>query len=113
MRCSIGGRANSDFIVGSAAEAVRLWSEARHILTAIRSSMAPATFEAIMLLKKNPKFWDGKLMARAYNIVKDEDKASREKGIQKANEQEKEGVIIEVPSSSSSCSDSDSHSESS
>ena len=105
--------ANSDFIIGSAAEAERLWSEARHILTAIRSSMAPATFEAIMLLKKNPKFWDGKLMARAYNIVKDEDKAMREKGIQKANEQEKEGVMIEVPSSSSSCSDSDSDSESS
>ena len=37
----------------------------------------------------------------------------REKGIQKANKQEKEGVMIEVPSSSSSCSDSDSDSESS
>ena len=47
------------------------------------------------------------------NIVKDEDKAMREKGIQKANEQEKEGVMIEVPSSSSACSDSDSDSESS
>ena len=34
----------------------------------------------------------------------------REKGIQKANEQEKEGAMIEVPSSSSSCSDSDSES---
>ena len=28
---------NSDFIIGSAAEAERLWSEARHVLTAIRS----------------------------------------------------------------------------
>jgi len=39
----------------------------------------------------------------------------REKGIQKANEQEKEGAMIEVPSSSSSssCSDYDSDSESS
>ena len=37
----------------------------------------------------------------------------REKGIQKANEQEKKGVMIEVPSSSSSRSDSDSDSESS
>jgi len=43
---------NSDFIIGSAAEAERLWSEARHVLTAVRNSMAPATFEAIMLLKK-------------------------------------------------------------
>ena len=76
---------------------------------------APATFEAIMLLKKNPTFWDGKLTARACNIVKDEGKAMREKGIQKANEQEKEGAMIEVrsSSSSSSCSDSDSDSESS
>jgi len=110
---------NSDFIIGSAAEAERLWSEARNVLTAIRSSMAPATFKAIMLLKKNPTFWDGKLTARAYNIVKDEGKAMREKGIKKANEQEKEGDMIEVlsssssSSSSSSCSDSDSDSESS
>jgi len=72
---------NIDFIIGSAAEAERLWSEARHVLTAIRSSMTPATFEAIMLLKKNPTFWDGKLTARAYNIIKDEGKAIREKGI--------------------------------
>jgi len=74
--------------------------------------MAPATFEAIMLLKKNLTFWDGKLTARPYNIIKDEGKAMREKGIKKANELEK-GVMIELPSSSSSCSSSDSDSESS
>jgi len=66
-----------------------------------------------MLLKKNPTFWDGKLTARAYNIVKDEGKAIREKGIKKANEEEKEGVMIELPSSSCSSSSSDSDSESS
>ena len=104
---------NSDFIIGSVAEAERLWSEARHVLTAIRSVTAPATFEAIMLLKKNPTVWNGKLTARAYNIIKDEGKVNREKGIKKANEQEIEGVMIERPSSSSSCSDSDSDSESS
>ena len=74
---------NSDFIIVSVAEAERLWPEARHVRTAIRFSMVPATFEAIMLLKKNPTFWDGKLMARAYNIIKDEGKAMREKGIKR------------------------------
>jgi len=75
---------NSDFIIGSVAEAERLWSEARHVLTAIRSVMAPATFEEIMLLKKNPTVWNGKLTARAYNIIKDERKVKREKGIKKS-----------------------------
>jgi len=47
-----------------------------------------------MLLKKNPTFWDGKLTARAYNIVKDEGKAIRETGIKNANEEKNEGVMV-------------------
>ena len=44
-------------VLGSAAEAERVWSMAGHVLTDGRSSMSPLVFELIMYLKYNARLW--------------------------------------------------------
>jgi hypothetical protein len=46
-----GGYIDCQFILGSAAEVERCWSEARYILPNQRAGMAPEFFEAIMMLR--------------------------------------------------------------
>ena len=45
-------------VMGSAAEAERVWSMAGHLLTDLRSSMSPLIFEILMYLKYNDRLWD-------------------------------------------------------
>lgn len=45
-------------VVGSAAEAERVWSMAGHVLTEHRASLSPLVFELIMYLKYNARLWD-------------------------------------------------------
>ncbi len=44
-------------LLGSAAEAERVWSMAGHVLTDARSSFSPLVFELIMYLKYNARLW--------------------------------------------------------
>ena len=45
-------------VMGSAAEAERVWSMAGHLLTDLCSSMSPLIFEILMYLKYNYCLWD-------------------------------------------------------
>lgn len=88
-----------DFILGSAAEAERVWSEARYVLTTQRSAIAPAVFESIMILRFNKELWDCTTVVQAVDMIK---KESREARLQKLlketdeffNNQEAETNII-------------------
>jgi hypothetical protein len=44
-------------VLGSAAEAERVWSMAEHVLMDARSSLSPLVFELIMYLKYNAHLW--------------------------------------------------------
>jgi hypothetical protein len=64
-----GGYIDCQFILGSAAEVERCWSEARYILPNQRAGMAPEFFEAIMMLRYNRELWDKRLVAEAKDMV--------------------------------------------
>jgi hypothetical protein len=64
-----GGYIDCRFILGSAAEVERCWSEARYVLPNQRAGMAPEFFEAIMMLRYNSQLWDKRLVAEAKDMV--------------------------------------------
>jgi hypothetical protein len=47
----------------------RLFSEAKYILVPHRRGMSPVTFESIIYLKKNKKYWDVNTVAKAMRLV--------------------------------------------
>lgn len=72
-----GGYINCDFILGSAAEVERLWSLAKHILEDDRLGMHPETFEIIIFLKVNSRFWDKSTCCEAIRMWKQDEKQER------------------------------------
>ena len=60
---------NRDFILGSVAEAERVWSVAKYILSEHRSSLTPRMFEALIFLRYNERFWYTGLDAKAVGKV--------------------------------------------
>jgi hypothetical protein len=50
----------------------RLFSEAKYILVPHRRGMSPITFEAILYLKKNKKYWDVNTVAKAMRLEPEE-----------------------------------------
>ncbi len=56
-------------MLGSAAEAERLRSLAKYVLTDHRGPMTPKLFEASVFLKMNHLFWDVSLVSRAIGGV--------------------------------------------
>ena len=55
------------FILGSVAEAERVWSMAKYVLTNHRRSLTPRMMEAILFLRYNERLWDLSLVAEAVN----------------------------------------------
>ena len=66
-----------DHVIGSAAEVERLWSIARYVLTANRSSLAPILLEALLFLRMNRDLWNAKTVMEARQAVKSEAKDER------------------------------------
>ena len=56
---------NCKFIVGSVAEAERVWNICKYILTDHRSKMTTQVFEALGYFLYNERFWDPHLVAES------------------------------------------------
>lgn len=57
------------FIIGSAADVQRLWSEGKHILTDERNQTSPKMFGAILFMRKKETFQDNQLVYQAIHMV--------------------------------------------
>jgi len=74
---SCKGYKNADFVLSSAAEVERAWSQARYVLTNQRAAMNAEVFEAIMCLKYNRALWDKQVIEMARAEVRDRDRNKR------------------------------------
>jgi hypothetical protein len=70
---------NCNFILGSAAEVERLWSESQWLLDRHRSNLDPKLFEAILLLRKNRDLWIPMDVAYAFDAQQRESGEIRER----------------------------------
>ena len=68
---------NADFVLSSAAEVERAWSQARYVLTNQRAAMNAEVFEAIMCLKYNRALWDKQVIEMARAEVRDRERNKR------------------------------------
>ncbi len=66
-KVSVSEYVNLKFIPPTSNIAERLFSNARLVLTDYRKSMDPYTFECLMFLKSNRKYWDLGLVANVVN----------------------------------------------
>ena len=55
------------YIPPTSNHAERFFSSAKHVLTDMRKSMLPKTFESLMFLKYNDDLWDARLLAAILN----------------------------------------------
>jgi len=90
---------NLDYILKSAAEAEKVWSNADVLLTKRRLGMSPQLFEVILYLKYNKELWDLKDVMAANKRRKVQDKAARaEKRMQdmEAHDAEEASLVEQV-----------------
>ncbi len=81
-----------DFVLASTAEIERLWSLAKYILVQQRRRMSPKIFEALLFLKYNRRFWDGKLVLEAYTNAKNKIRTGRMAKIARELEEDEPAV---------------------
>lgn len=60
---------NCNLVLGSAAEAVRIWSIEMHVRTVQRRSMFPQLFEYLIFLKAHERFWNEQLVSEDSNSI--------------------------------------------
>lgn len=63
---------NCSFILGSTAEAERLWSSAKNILNGNQKGTTPLVFESILLLNANKGYWNECTVKEAMDEVASE-----------------------------------------
>ena len=60
----------------------------KYILVQQRKNMSPRMFECLIFLKVNRRFWDSRMVARAYNLAKLEKRNARVEKLAKDVEDE-------------------------
>lgn len=68
--CKTSAYINCNFVLGSVAEAERVWSICKYVLSDHRSSLTPQLFEALIYLRYNERFWDPQLVAEAVSSAR-------------------------------------------